>query len=45
MSETHSEFGPAYYCFNQNANFEKQEATRNNDECPWCGEEISEIFE
>jgi len=44
MSDLHGDFGPAYYCFKQNANFERQEAARNDDECPWCGDDVSEIF-
>jgi hypothetical protein len=29
-----------YYCQKEGASFEIQEAERNDDECPWCGEDI-----
>lgn len=40
----HQQWAGGYYCHNHHAGFEKQEATTNDDCCPWCGENVEALL-
>lgn len=39
----HTTFSGEFYCRLHRASFEAQEAERNGDDCPWCGNEVEPL--